>query len=142
MARIILSICDLCKETSSHGFMHEISLSANSFHTKEDGEICSRCWAALTERLKQEGTPVLPRVTQKSYTPSEKATPPAPSLDAGEPTEELLENELTVVKSNLTPEARRAVDKARREKGCLHDKGFSFSSDGIVCKICGEKVKF
>lgn len=57
MARISLVICDLCKEkiAPKHDGLYEISLIKNGKDAQlEAGEICSKCYRALLNRLMSE----------------------------------------------------------------------------------------
>jgi len=143
MARISLSICDFCKATSQSNLNYELELS-DCFDDKDkvvEAEICESCYLKLRDIIWKETKPYFPGAVQN--TPSEQRKSPD-SITTGDPSTELLDNEINYIKSNFTEEKKRQVIEEMAKK-CTHPNGFSMDEvdgKGIVCKDCGEKVNF
>lgn len=143
MARISLSICDYCKETTTNDLEYLLIIESIR-HTGENkqthkAEICNGCVNSISEQLNQEIS-IFPGAAQR--TPSEQRE--SPDFITGDPSTELLAGEVTYTKSNFTEEKKRQAI-ADMAKKCSHPRGFSMDEtdgQGIICKDCGEKVKF
>lgn len=145
MARISLSICDLCKNTTTDELEYKLSITSIKSHGPHmDIEICSDCESKLIAKFRQEAQPVFPGATSNILsTPSDSVAPSVLLDSERQPTDELLEGEVQFIKSNFTEAKKRQVMKDLAEK-CNHPKGFHMDEDGkgIICKDCGEKAKF
>lgn len=146
MARVTFLICDLCGDTSKVNFACSIELhkvgKGKATGTNKTGEICLTCFDSLLEKLKEESD-LPPTPTKKKRKKKNALTEifETPEVEVEVEYQGNPEDGIAIVKSVFTDEKRLEVLKAAREKGCLHEKGFSMSDSGqFLCKTCGEKA--